>query len=166
MQIKHCQICRRLLVRDAPHCPRCGSRVMNRAGPFKVPLSFAEHGVLRVKRREYSAARADFLQAIAVDPGDTWSLNNLAWLLATCEDSLIRDGPAALEYAKDAAARTGFAQSSTLDTLAAAYAAVGDFKSAVKWAKSAVKLAPVDRTADCTARLAAYRQQQPWRVAP
>ena len=72
--------------------------------------------------RNVLTLRSDFLPAA----------NNLAWLLATHPDDSIRDGEEALRVAQAMCEQTKFSNPSLLDTLAAAYAEVGDFDNAVR----------------------------------
>src|SRR5262249_18001928 len=66
----------------------------------------------------------------AAKSGDPAALNGLAWALATCVDSAVRDGPAAVDLAEKAVAATNRKDANMLDTLAAAYAEVGRFSDA------------------------------------
>ncbi|MCZ6642694.1 MAG: hypothetical protein O7F71_14035 [Gammaproteobacteria bacterium] len=65
----------------------------------------------------------------AIDGGSLTARNNLAWLLATCMDSEVRDGARAVALIKPIALLYGNWQH--LDTLAAAYAELGHFDDAV-----------------------------------
>ena len=65
---------------------------------------------------------------------------NLAWVLASCADSTLRNGPKALEYSTFAI-RGGGTNPEYLRILAAAYAQVGLFQEAVKTATTALDLA-------------------------
>ena len=67
--------------------------------------------------------------------------HNLARLLATVPDAALRDGAAALRLALEVRDRTGGRDPRVLDTLAAAYAATGDFGAARQTAETAVALA-------------------------
>jgi tetratricopeptide (TPR) repeat protein len=67
--------------------------------------------------------------------------HNLARLLATVPDAALRDGAAALRLALEVRDRTGGRDPRVLDTLAAAYAATGDFGAARRTAETAVALA-------------------------
>jgi len=64
---------------------------------------------------------------VARHPDDVSLAHNLARLLATASDPRVRDGALALRMALDIRDRTGGRDPRVLDTLAAAYAAVGRF---------------------------------------
>jgi formylglycine-generating enzyme required for sulfatase activity/tetratricopeptide (TPR) repeat protein len=80
----------------------------------------------------YHEAILSYLQGIEADPKFVWNANNLAWLLATCSETQIRDGQAAVEYAKRACANSCWTSWLLLGTLAAAYAQAGDFETALR----------------------------------
>jgi tetratricopeptide (TPR) repeat protein len=67
----------------------------------------------------------------AADLGNHRAQNDLAWRLATSKDDKIRDGKTALKYALKAVESSQRRLASYLDTLAAAYAEVGDFAKAI-----------------------------------
>jgi arylsulfatase A-like enzyme len=73
-------------------------------------------------------------------PGAIGFVNDYAYALATSPADEIRNGPRALELAKRAVARTRGERPSLLDTLAAAYAEVGDFENAVASSRRALLL--------------------------
>jgi len=99
--------------------------------------------------------------------GKATALNNLAWTLATCPDSSVRNGNEAVRYAEEACHLTGFKQAGMVNTLAAAYAEAGRFPDAVTTAEMALKLAADagDEQAAATTRrlLALYRDGKPCR---
>ena len=100
-------------------------------------------------------------------PQDDLGYNNLAWLLATSPDAALRDGRKAVEYAAKACALTGYRRASNLDTLAAAHAENGDFKSAVRWQERAMRALPAqpaEQIADYRERLKLYEQGKPYRL--
>jgi len=76
----------------------------------------------------------------AAEGGEVNAFNALAWILATSEDSAIRDGANAMVFAEKAVAATNRKTPAELDTLAAAYAEAGQFKKAVSTEKEAIAL--------------------------
>jgi tetratricopeptide (TPR) repeat protein len=85
-------------------------------------------------------AVAYFQRALAFK-ADPETLNNLAWILATCPDDSVRNGIAAISYAQWACQITGFKRPGIVGTLAAAYADAGRFPEAIKTVEEAIKLA-------------------------
>ena len=107
---------------------------------------------------------ADFTTALQLDPHNVLTYNNLAWLWATCPEVDVCDGQRAVEYATRAGALTAWAQEDILDTLAAAYAAHGQFDRALKWIDKALLLAPEDLQPALRARRALYQAGKPYRL--
>lgn len=98
------------------------------------------------------------------DSGNTYALNGAAWLLATCPDSTVRDGQAAVSYAEKAVAATSRTNANYLDTLAAAYAEAGAFTNAITAQKEAIALNKVPAyTEGMKARLNLYQTNTPYR---
>lgn len=91
-----------------------------------------------------SQAIVEYERALTVDPRDTQALNNLAWLLATSPDALIRDGAKAVELAERADSLTEHRSPVISATLAAAYAEAGRFDDAIKAGRHALQLATDD----------------------
>jgi len=123
-------------------------------------------GTLSLEARDYATARHHLERSLALAPGRAAARNNLTWLLATCPDPTQRDPRAALEQSRALLAR-GTPDAETLDTVAAAQAAAGDFKAAVRSAQQAIVLyrrsgVPAEAYADVTSRLARYRAAQPF----
>jgi tetratricopeptide (TPR) repeat protein len=108
-------------------------------------------------------AISDYEEAIRVDPKHARACNGLAWLLATCPDSKLRDGKKAIEAATKACELTDWTNADHVDTLAAAYAEAGDFDNAVKWQTKAVELTEEANKADFSSRLELYRAKTPYR---
>ncbi len=93
-------------------------------------------------------------------------LNNLAWVLATSPKDSLRDGPHAVELALKASEATDYAMPHILSTLAAAYAEVGDFENARKWAAKAVELGKDqehEQIEQLEKELESYKEDKPWR---
>jgi len=80
-------------------------------------------------------------KALELAPKSIPTLTNLAWLLATSQDASLRNGPKAIELAKQADQLVGGTNALVLGTLAAAYAENGEFANAIETAHSAVQLA-------------------------
>jgi len=80
-------------------------------------------------------------KALELNRDNIDALNDLARLLATTEDTNLRNPTDAVKYAQRACELTKYNRPVLLDTLAAAYAAAGDFPHAVKTAERAVQLA-------------------------
>jgi tetratricopeptide (TPR) repeat protein len=119
---------------------------------------------------DYEKAVADYKKSLQIDP-EQWLPNfKLAWLLATCPKQEVRDGRKAVELARKACDLDGWHAPWRLETLAAAYAEVGDFKEAVKWAKEAVKsadgLLSKGQVDSIQERLKLYEQGKPYREKP
>jgi hypothetical protein len=78
---------------------------------------------------------------LAKQPDHPILLNNLAWLLATCPDSILRDGTEAVRSATRACELTRYAKPIFIGTLGAAKAEAGDFTGAIAEAERAAALA-------------------------
>ncbi|MBN1787596.1 MAG: glycosyltransferase family 39 protein [Sedimentisphaerales bacterium] len=79
-------------------------------------------------------------QAVQIQPDWAEAVNNLAWHLATSKGSKFYDPQKALQLARHACELTNYSKPEFLDTLAAACAATGDFKSAVETAQNALTM--------------------------
>ena len=110
----------------------------------------------------YSRAIARLERVLEIDPGATYAKNNLAWILATCAEAEFRDSKRALLLATEACQATEYRDADTLDTLAAACAASGDFDSAVRWQKRCIQIAPETRRPDLQTRLKRYTTRKPF----
>jgi tetratricopeptide (TPR) repeat protein/lysophospholipase L1-like esterase len=97
------------------------------------------------------AARADLLPAV----------RGAAWILATHPRAEVRQPEQAVELAERAIRLSGRRDPDTLDVLAAAYAAGGQFDLAIATVKEAMDQATGQLTEGLTARLALYRQGKP-----
>ena len=114
-------------------------------------------------------------QGLRESPFNVSTVNRLTWLLATAHDDKIRDPSRALNAATRLNdPRNARPSAPLMDTLAAAYAATGDFENAVKTATEAAARAlnptagpPDPKLAErIQARIQSYRRKQPWRGLP
>ncbi|MGF1700770.1 sel1 repeat family protein [Photobacterium makurazakiensis] len=99
----------------------------------------------------------------ASNGGSLESKRNLVWLYATCSDERMRDGERALKLAKQVLSRSGAGDAGDYDNLAAAYAACGEFRQAIKAQEKAIgKLdnTSEQRIAKFEQRLKLYQQNQ------
>lgn len=92
-------------------------------------------------RHQFGHAVEAYRQVLKLDPNALAALNNLAWILATQPDPILRNGQLAVEYAERACRLTGNKQPLFLGTLAAAYAECGRFADAVRVGEEACQLA-------------------------
>jgi tetratricopeptide (TPR) repeat protein len=95
--------------------------------------SFAQLGTLALQRGDYARARELLEQSVALDPAQGAARNNLVWLLATCPVEPLRDPEAAVRHARELL-DAGSLDAGSLDTIAAAFAAAGDFDAALLYA--------------------------------
>jgi tetratricopeptide (TPR) repeat protein len=94
----------------------------------------------------YDEAKKSLEQAVRLQPEDPTTLNDLAWMLATSKDNRVRDGRRAVAIAMKACKLSGWKNAFSIDTLAAADAATGNFADAVKFQELAIsRLGPDDR---------------------
>ena len=97
-------------------------------------------GLALERRGQVAAAEAQLQIAIQLDPLHVTAKNNLAWLLATSSEPSLRDGPKAVELARQAVQLSNGLSPQIVDTLAAAYAEAGQFPEAVLAARRALEL--------------------------
>ena len=105
--------------------------------------------------------------AVGAAPNSATFLENLAWLLATCPEDSLRNGPDAVALAEKVCRQTGYQHPSSLDALAAAYAEVGRFEEAVQTCERAASLASQAGDSNLARqigeRLDLYRSQHAYR---
>ncbi|MBN2474796.1 MAG: tetratricopeptide repeat protein [Pirellulales bacterium] len=112
---------------------------------------------------KHEEAIADYNQALKHKPQDPGILNNLAWVLATSPEDKLREGKRAIELATAACDVTDYKEAHILSTLAAAYAEMGDFKTAIKWSERGLEVAEKEQIEPLTKELESYRAGKPWR---
>ena len=92
------------------------------------------------KMGNYKAAASDYAKGSALRPDDETALNALAWLRATCPDASVRNGREAIRSGTKACELTGWKDSSSIDTLAAATSLGGHvFQAAFARARASSK---------------------------
>ncbi len=117
--IEHCEVA--LLIRpDNPDC----------------------HTILAIaldERGRSGEALQHYEKALEISPQSVSTLNNLAWLLATCSDASLRNGRRAIQLAGRADQLSGGTNALVLRTLAAAYAEAGQFEKAIESGRAAIQ---------------------------
>jgi tetratricopeptide (TPR) repeat protein len=116
---------------------------------------------------DYTAALTDYEKALKLNPKSERAANNLAWFLATTPAPALRNGKRSLALAQDAVKIAGQPEPDILDTLAASYAATGDFKSAVAILEQAISLTSDDSLrSKLSSRLGLYEASTPYISPP
>lgn len=122
------------------------------------------HSLVKLGRIE--SAVGHYQKILQYKPDHWVALNALAWVWATTEDAELQNPIAAVKFAQKACELSNYAHPGVLDTLAAAYAAAGNFPEAVKTAEKAIKLAEAadekDLAKEIQERLGLYKTDQPY----
>jgi len=120
-------------------------------------------GLLTRAAGQYPEATAHFRQAIQLDPNWVTAVASLASILAAAPDAAIRNPAEAVRLAEHAVALTTRGDANTLDLLAVAQAAAGDFDRAVAVADEALALNPPAPLASMIrAHQELFRARQPY----
>lgn len=109
------------------------------------PVARVLRGKMWEDRREWNKALDDYTAAIKLGPLKPEHHRRRAALLASCPDKSIRDPAAAVESAKRACELSQWNDAACLDTLAKAFAELGNFDAAVEWATRAIEQAKDDK---------------------
>ena len=118
---------------------------------------------MRITRNDCQGLAADLEQILEIQPNNGKPLDDLAWLLATCPEETARDGRRAVELARRAIEVSKDHIAFRLDTLAAAYAEMGDLFKAVELQRKAVEVGENDDDflrKDYRSHLQTYRKRQ------
>lgn len=100
---------------------------------------------LFVRQKLYAEAIVHYEAAIKLKPDFAGAQNNLAWLLATCDDPAFRNPARALELSKHAVELTSWKEPTLIDTLAEALYANQHYQQAVEIEAKALELSPDDK---------------------
>ena len=122
-------------------------------------------GFAHFAKGNYKVAAADFEKAAQLSPRDYDALLSLAGFQATCPEDSLRNGKEALEKSLRACELSRWQSADAVDTLAAAYAEIGDFDRAVKYQTQAINTKGVYalNRKKMQERLELYRQHKPYR---
>lgn len=117
----------------------------------------------------YADVEADIQRSLRLKNYDrTMALSELAWFRARCPDPHFRDGRQALQAAQRRCGNMNFFSFGCLQTLAAAYAELGDFDQAVNDQVRAIQTAPsgYPKLSEMKERLELYKKHKPYREWP
>jgi Tfp pilus assembly protein PilF len=117
---------------------------------------------------KYAEAQKEFDYLISLHPRNVTlarALSDRAWFRATCPNASFRNGQQAVKDAKAACSIMTWKDEHMIDTLAAAYAEIGDFNSAIQYASQALAVKGIspDRTKLFQQHLALFQQRKPIR---
>jgi tetratricopeptide (TPR) repeat protein len=114
---------------------------------------------------KYEGAVADYIKSVQLAPMISEPYNNLSWLYSTCPDHKFRNGTKAVSLAEKSVGISKNAN--TLDTLAAAYAEVENYKKAENIQKQVVNLLNKNnepkKFSEAVEKLNNYKANLPWR---
>ncbi len=131
------------------------------------PIPYTRAANLLARRGDTAGAIELLRRGYAIIPDNIMIANDLAWRLATAPEGL-GDGPLAVSLARYVNDLKGGESCSELDTLAAAYAAIGRFDDAVQTAERALAIAREtaqdDLAGEIAQRLDLFRQGKPYRM--
>ena len=134
------------------------------ASPSLLAQLYSSKARTCIDAHRYEEARRALDSAIHEDPSDTTSLNDLAWLLATAPEPRVRNPHRAVSLAQKCCGLSHWANAFSIDTLAAAYAAAGDFGQAIHYQQLAMQALNKSERADQLAamqdRLKLYSNHQ------
>jgi tetratricopeptide (TPR) repeat protein len=129
----------------------------------KYSRVYLNRGFALSRNKQYEKALADYKEVIRLDPKYSQGYNGVAWLLATAPDEKLRDGKQAVELAKKAIELEPKRAAWFGDTLAAAYAELGNFDEAVRLQERALEDPLLKDDAEAKQRLELYRKKMLYR---
>jgi TonB family protein len=113
-------------------------------------------------------ALRDVREGARLSPNNAAANNSLAWFLATSPEQSVRNGTEAVSAATKACDISRWKESDHIDTLAVAYAEVGDFDQAIKFERQSLadaSLSPKQRE-EREKHLSLFQQRKPFRDDP
>jgi tetratricopeptide (TPR) repeat protein len=96
---------------------------------------------LLLQKGKRAEAITEYEKSLKLAPDDSVAQIDLAWVLATCSDSSLRDGKRALILAQRANESLGGKNTIALRSVAAAYAETGQFRKAIETAEQGWQMA-------------------------
>ncbi|MGD9648787.1 MAG: tetratricopeptide repeat protein [Pirellulales bacterium] len=125
--------------------------------------AYLARAAVYLKMERYDKALRDLAEIIRLEPRNALAYYQQALIWATCPIDKYRDGPRAVEAAREACLLTNWSQALCLMALAAACAETGNFEDAVLWQTKAQDMIPTEERAAFQSRLDCYTAQKPFR---
>ncbi|HVU34800.1 MAG TPA: hypothetical protein VHE61_15310 [Opitutaceae bacterium] len=154
----------RLVENDAPGALAAITKAIDHASPLQQAALCQREAKRFYDAHAYAGAVRLYERSLQYQFDPTMA-NNAVWLMATCRDDSVRNGPAALQLAQRIVAQQQ--AEPYLTGYAAALAECGRFADAIAVQTKSLSIAQAgkDPTAirSAEARLAAYRDGRPWR---
>ncbi|HZZ82125.1 MAG TPA: tetratricopeptide repeat protein [Gemmataceae bacterium] len=110
-----------------------------------------------IKLKKFDRADADLKESLRLEPANEVCLAGRSRFLSACPDAKYRNGAEALELAKKL-------KGSSEESIAAAYAEMGEFEKAVHWQQKAMLDRSVAKEPDAQRRLQLYKAKRPYRL--
>ena len=121
---------------------------------------FYNRGRIFNQQKQWKQSIADWEQAEKMDSNSLLIVNDLAWILATVPDERERNPERSIELATRACELTQWELGASLDTLATAYAANGDFEQAIEWQEKALQKNDTKDNSEVKARLLLFKEKK------
>ncbi|MBN1391983.1 MAG: tetratricopeptide repeat protein [Sedimentisphaerales bacterium] len=133
------------------------------------PLSVRAHyylGQALTQKGRVGEAIKHFEEAIRLKPDWAEPMNDIAWFMTVSKETKVRNPERAIRLAEKACKLSDYKKPEFLDTLAAAYAAAGDFEKAIGTAERALELCQSPEQnplkEEIESRLALYKAGKPY----
>lgn len=131
-----------------------------------LTIAYLNRGQIHVDLKDDAAAITDYKKTLEIDPDFWLAHNNLALVYATSEFEEWRDADLALKHAQQAFDLLPTKLWLNYDTLAAAYAAKGDFKKAIELENQILKRWPDSHTPEAKHRISLFKEGKPYQRTP
>ncbi len=136
--------------------------------PGEAAKAFQWRGLAYYHQREWVKAKEDLRMAIRLAPDGPDGYNDLAWVLATCPGTSMRDGKEAVKLGRRACDLGGGKRWYCVGTLSAAFAETGDFAKAIEYEERAITMPGVTAAGQAKALkcLELFREGRPYHETP